>query len=217
MPKLPPKVRNLEGNVYGHLTAQKFIELGTEGAVWECLCACGNRTKVRASDLKSGNTKSCGCQRLRFIGDSTAKHGATRGLHHKEYPKTYKIWRGILNRCYTPSCSSYHNYGGRGIKVCDEWRDSYEAFARDMGECPDGHSVERLDVNGDYSPDNCVWIPLKDQARNRRASVVVELDGERMLQADAARRLGVHPATICMWRKGRREKPKHINLIFPRS
>lgn len=215
MNKLPAKVRDLKGKRYGRLTVQKFLWLQRDGAVWQCECSCGSVTTVRAGDLKSGNTKSCGCQRIEISREINLKHGITSGLKHNEYPKTYKIWRGIINRCCTPTCSSFHNYGGRGITVCETWRTSYEAFIADMGECPLGHSIERINVDGNYEPSNCMWIPIKDQARNRRNTVLVILDGKEMIQADAARLLGVKPATIFYWRKGKQKKPDHINLIFP--
>lgn len=217
MNQLPPKVRNLKGQQFGRLTARKFIELKHDGAVWECDCSCGNITTVRAGDLKSKNTKSCGCQRKEVIRKLSTKHGVTSNLSHDQYPKTYKIWRGIVNRCCTPSCSSFHNYGGRGIAVCEAWRNSYEAFISDMGECPVGYSIERIDVNGNYEPSNCTWIPLQDQVKNRRNTVLVLLDGKEMLQAEAARVLGVNPSTIFYWRKGKQKKPSHIDLVFLQS
>jgi hypothetical protein len=214
MNPLPPKVKNLKGNVFGRLTIQEFVRLSHDGALWKCACACGNETTVKAGDLKSGNTKSCGCQRSEVIRKANLKHGITCGLKHNEYPKTYKIWRSIVNRCCTSSSSSFHDYGGRGITVCEAWRSSYEAFIGDMGECPAGYSIERIDVNGNYEPNNCTWIPLQDQVKNRRNTVLVLLDGKEMLQAEAARELGVNPSTIFYWRKGKQKKPSHIDLVF---
>ena len=214
MNQLPPKVRNLKGQQFGRLTARKFIELKRDGAVWECECSCGSITTVRAGDLKSGNTKSCGCQRSEVARKLNTKHGVTSNLSHDQYPKTYKIWRGIVNRCCTPSCSSFHNYGGRGILVCEAWRNSYQVFLDDMGECPPGFSIERIDVDGHYEPGNCKWIELEEQGKNRRNTVWVELNGEKMIQADAAKRLGLHPATLCDWHRGRCPKPSHVDLVF---
>lgn len=215
MTKLPPKVKDLKGLCFGQLTVQEFICLKHDGALWKCQCSCGNTATVRAGDLKSGNTKSCGCRRMEALRKASIRHGAACGLKHNEYPRTYKIWRAIINRCCTSTCSSFRNYGGRGITVCETWRNSYETFIADMGECPSGHSIERIDVNGNYEPSNCMWIPIKDQVRNRRNTVLVVLDGKEMIQADAARLLGVKPATVFYWRKGKQKKPDHINLIFP--
>lgn len=214
MTMLPPKVKDLKGNTYGRLTVQEFLRLSRDGALWDCVCICGNTKIIKAGDLKSGNTQSCGCQRSEAIKKLNMTHGVTSNLKHNQYPKTYKIWRGIINRCCTTSCSSFRDYGGRGISVCETWRNSYQAFLDDMGECPPGFSIERLDVNGHYEPGNCKWIELTKQVKNRRNTVWVELNGEKMIQADAAKCLGVHPATLCDWHKGRCAKPPHIDLVF---
>lgn len=212
---LPPKVKDLTGVAFNELTVKSFEELiKGKGAVWLCECQCGALTKVFAGDLKSGNTKSCGCRRKRLNKERSTRHSQTSGLSHKDYPRVYKIWRSMLNRCYTPSSSCYQNYGGRGVTVCDEWRHDFDRFYFDMGEPPEGWSLERVDVNKGYSKENCKWIPFSLQAQNRRDSVRVLLNGEEMVQAEAARRLGRHPSTLIDWRKGRTRKPSHINLIF---
>ena len=212
--ELPPKVKNLHGLVFHELKVQTFVRLEKTGAIWSCKCTCGKEVEVRASDLKSGNTKSCGCRRSRVAGIKSLKHGQTSKKHHTEYSKIYKTWRSMLNRCHTISSSSYLNYGGRGITVCDEWRESFEAFYKDMGEPPEQYTLERVDVNRGYEKNNCKWIPISDQVKNKRNTVRVILSGEKMIQADAARRLGIHPSNLCDWHKGRTKMPAHIDLVF---
>ena len=105
----------------------------------------------------------------------------------------YASYRGMIGRCYTKSNSEYKRYGNRGIKVCDRWLgpDGFNNFLSDMGERPDGYSIERIDINSDYCPENCKWIPDKDQSKNTRNTVWYLIGGEKLCQADAARKLGV--------------------------
>ena len=211
---LPPKVRDLTGQTFCELTVVNFIALGKYGAHWRCLCTCGTFVEVRAGDLKSGNTTSCGCRKRKILSEKAMKHGEAAGKHHTQYSRAYKIWRGMIQRCYSSSCKAFPNYGGRGILVCDKWRNNYQAFVSDMGNPPEGGTLERIDVHAGYSKDNCKWIPLVEQARNRQNTVRVVLNGEEMIQADAARKLNINPATLFAWRKGRRPKPGHIDLTF---
>jgi hypothetical protein len=212
--KLPPKVRNLHGLVFHELEVQAFVQLGKQGAVWTCKCQCGNLVNVYAGDLKTGNTKSCGCRRRRVTREKSLTHGQAAGKNQANYTKIYKTWRSMLNRCHTASSSSYPDYGGRGITVCNEWRKSFEVFYKDMGEPPSNGSLERIDVNSGYSKANCKWILLSEQANNKRNTVHVLLNGEKMIQAEAARRLNLHPSILCNWRKKGSRIPDHVNLTF---
>lgn len=109
---------------------------------------------------------------------------------------TYYVWRSMRSRCLHPSNRSYKHYGGRGIKVCDRWLNNYDAFFEDMGECPKGLSLERIDVNGDYSPENCRWATLKEQANNRRNNTPITFNGETMNAAQWAEKLGIGKDTL---------------------
>lgn len=122
-----------------------------------CECICGKIKRVDYYNIRKGSSLGCGCNRK------------NRQTHGKSNSPEYRIYRAMINRCNLPSQNSYENYGGRGIKVCDRWMDSFENFYDDMGERPTkDHSIERLDVNGDYGPLNCVWVTIEKQCRNRR-------------------------------------------------
>jgi hypothetical protein len=143
---------DLIGKRFGRLVVTAY-----EGdAKWSCTCDCGTRVDVRGERLRGGNTKSCGCLRkIRAI-----KHGM-RGS------REYNSWRGMKDRCTNPNHVFYKYYGGRGITICEEWL-SFEGFFVDMGTCPPGCSLDRIDPNRNYEPANCRWAPKKLQAQNQR-------------------------------------------------
>jgi hypothetical protein len=126
-------------------------------------CCCGKEFEALESNVKKGNTKSCGCLRpLRRF----KTHGMTG-------TKVYRAWRSILRRCYNPNSIQFKDWGGRGIKVCERWRHSFENFLADMGEPPTAkHSIDRIDVDGNYTPENCRWATYKEQAQNVRRKLV---------------------------------------------
>lgn len=154
---------------YGRLTVlERDLKSPYKGTYWKCKCDCGCLTSVKSGNLKNGLVKSCGC----------LKH-ESHNTHHKSDTKLYKIWRGMLNRCYNQKTKSYKNYGGRGIIICDNWKNSFEAFynwAINNGYC-EGLSIERINNNKNYCPENCKWIPLGEQARNRRKNYSFTISG----------------------------------------
>lgn len=153
---------------------------------WLCLCECGNERVVHEQSLTGGGSQSCGCLSKEMTAARRRKHGHTTG--RKPSP-TYRSWSEMLARCDNPNSGIYEYYGGRGIKVCDRWR-SFENFLSDMGERPARrglrYSIERIDNDGNYEPGNCRWATRKEQARNRRSTRVVIVNGSQMSLAEAA-------------------------------
>ena len=139
--------------------------------VWRFLCDCGRETFARAGDVQAGDKQSCGCASGAMKGEGGRKkatHGHTRELDGKRArTRTYRIWCAMKTRCTNPNVWNYKYYGGRGIRVCEAWMTSYQQFLADMGECPDGLSIDRIDNDGDYAPGNCRWADQSTQRKNR--------------------------------------------------
>lgn len=139
--------------------------------VWWVQCGCGTCKLVIGTNLNSGAVISCGCENRRRTSDSNRKHGMSKSVE-------FKTWSGIKSRCVNPSDKAYRYYGGRGIKMCDRWANSFETFLSDMGCRPDvTHSIDRVDVNGNYEPGNCRWANRVTQARNTRCNRVILFNG----------------------------------------
>jgi len=155
---------------------------------WICKCDCGNEHITTGGNLKNGDTKSCGCFRKARNTERLTTHGRHR-------TRTYNIWAGMKTRCFNKNTTDYAYYGGRGITVCDEWL-KFDAFYDDMGECPDGFTLEREDNDGDYTPDNCKWVSRATQNKNTRSTVFITHDGETLCLVDWAHKLGVKPRTL---------------------
>ena len=175
------------GITYGRLTViEKSSERGSSGNVkWFCLCDCGNKCLVSGSSLKSGSTKSCGCLFL----DVAASKGRAKKVHGMTNTKIYSIWSNMRNRCLNPAYKKYHAYGGRGIKISKDW-DSFEVFFKDMGLQPEGMTLDRIDVNGDYCKENCRWATQKEQQNNRRDNVILEYESKKYTMQQLCEHLG---------------------------
>jgi len=160
--------------------------------MWICQCDCGNQIKVRGYSLRSRHTESCGCYHL----EKAAEAGKQNRKHGKSGTAEYMIWSAVKARCYNSSNTAYEHYGGRGIKVCERWH-KFENFYADMGKRPSPrHSIERVDNNGDYEPDNCHWATQREQVNNRRNNRIVEYDGKSHTVAEWARIKGMNRYTL---------------------
>ena len=147
---------------------------GSQGGaiLWQCVCDCGTRRTVTGVSLRSGETLSCGCLARQVASILATTHGHSR-LGQRN--ATYRSWESMKRRCTNPTTAGFASYGGRGISICPRWLD-FEAFLSDMGERPDGRSLDRINVNGNYEPGNCRWATPTEQARNKRSSVFRDRD-----------------------------------------
>lgn len=168
------KFVDITGQRFGRLVAINAKEKDKYGAyLWTCQCDCGNVIKSYSWDLKNGRTKSCGCFKLDNITAFNYKHGNC-------YTRIYRIWLGMKDRCTNPKNNSYHNYGGRGITICENWKNDFNSFynwAISNGY-NDTLSIERIDVNGNYCPENCKWATISEQNNNTRRSILITYNGE---------------------------------------
>jgi hypothetical protein len=188
--------KDLEGRVFGGLTVVGFggyyERRNRRYARWSCRCECGSIKTIRGSDLTSGRVVSCGCRKAARAKTLNLTHG-------RRASKEYRSWCAMIARCTRPANVSYPGYGGRGITVCQEWRDSFETFVSDVGPAPSPrHSLDRIDANGNYEPGNCRWATMKEQARNTRRNRLLTLNGETLTMAEWAERLGTSPQTLAM-------------------
>lgn len=189
---------DLTGRKFGRLTAMERVGSNkNKRAVWLCKCDCGKTVTVDSYSLKSGNTKSCGCLntdvRSKRMTEMHTKHGESK-------TRLYKIWRSMLSRCMWENPYYYDRYGGRGISICGQWME-YEPF-RDWALSngySDDLSIDRMDVNGNYCPENCRWADRKTQGNNKRNNVFLEYGGGRKTIAQWANETGILPCTI--WRR----------------
>jgi len=155
-----------------------------------CKCECGKETTIRRSDFRKN--KSCGCTRKEANDRTFLKHGHAR----KEFKsKTWMIWCSMIARCSNPNNKQWADYGGRGITVCERWR-KFENFLADIGECPDGLSIERRENNGNYEPSNCYWATRAEQNRNKRSNKVHTVNGVTGCLTDLAAHFGISLQTI---------------------
>jgi hypothetical protein len=179
---------DIVGNRYGRLVVVSYSHADPKNfkAMWLCKCDCGNSKIIMGGSLKQGHTKSCGCFLKEKISQVNTIHGDSQpgSNHYAEY----KCWKGIKARCYSKKTRSYISYGGRGIAVCDRWKDSFENFYADVGNRPSSsHSLDRFpNNNGDYEPGNVRWATASQQARNKRTNLKVEFHGQKRLICELA-------------------------------
>jgi hypothetical protein len=179
-------IKNELGNSFGRLTVIDRAENYSDGSArWLCQCSCGNTTIQTGTVLRGGAVISCGC----YIKEIKTKHQLC-------FTKEYKSWQSAKDRCYRPKHDSYHRYGGRGITMCERWKNDFSAFFEDMGERPAGKSLERIDNNLGYYKENCKWADRFEQCNNRRSSHFVTYDGVTKTVSQWARDLNITPQAV---------------------
>lgn len=178
-----PKLRDITGMRFGNLIALRY-----ERPKWVCVCDCGTETTANANHLLQRKKKSCGCIRKSVIG----------GLHNHGMSghRLAHVYEGMISRCYNPKHPAYARYGGRGIVVCERWLGHPENFIQDMGACPDGMTLDRINNDGNYDPNNCRWATRLQQGSNQRSNVFIEAFGQRQTIANWARQIGISSTAL---------------------
>ena len=155
-----------------------------------CKCVCGRVKLVGSYELLNGESKSCGCLHKEVVGKINYKHGL---FINRKIPREYDIYKQMRQRCYNKNHISYKNYGGRGIKVCNRWKESFLNFLEDMGPRPGNkYSIERKNNNDNYTPNNCIWALRSTQNKNRRNNFIIVYKGKKYILMDLAKKLGIH-------------------------
>ena len=190
------KFVDITGNKYNRLLV--FERIGTDkngNATYLCLCDCGNWTEANANELKNNHKKSCGC----LHNEINSEFGKRKShfIHGESKTNLHKIWQGMIQRCHNPKNPAYSYYGGRGIFVCPEWHD-YTIFSKWAHDnCyVDGLSIERIDNDLEYSPDNCKWIPRSEQSKNRRSVLKYEYNGATKTLREWGEEVGIKPKIL---------------------
>lgn len=202
---MPPKKESI-GHRFGKLIVIEEVYEKNKRRKVKCICDCGNETITDPRFLFIGHTKSCGCYQKEIVAKICKEKNTTHGMSNTD---EYNIWCHMKARCYNKKNKKYKDYGGRGIKVCQSWKNSFDIFLRDMGKKPTKyHSIDRIDVNGDYCKDNCKWSTNAEQALNKRKHRFVYYYGEKMPLAKACKLLGVnYRSALYRLNKGKDWKP----------
>lgn len=197
------KITDISGNIYGRLKVDSFAEMrrsacGHTSSYWNCTCECGNKIVVSRSYLTSGNVRSCGCLKAELNTQKWTKHG-------KSNTRIYKIYEMMKDRCFNPKSNAYRYYGGKGIEVCNDWLgesgfDNFYNWSLENGYS-DELTIDRINPNRNYSPDNCRWIPFPEQARNKTNCHYIMYNGEISTLSELSRKLHIDRGTIRKYEK----------------
>lgn len=208
---------NLIGQKFNRLAVIEMAEShispkGAKERQWLCKCDCGNFVVVKTAHLRSGHTKSCGClaNETRIKNGMKEKHGLTFGEDGKPI-RLYRIWTCIKTRCFNRKDKHFPDYGGRGISVCEEWKNNFKAFYKwaITNGYSDNLTIDRIDVNGNYEPTNCRWATPKEQTDNRRNAIFLTFKGETKSLLEWSKITGIKYQTL-YWRYKTGKKPEEI-------
>ena len=176
---------DIAGQRFGRLVALNLAPTLKPGRIWRCVCDCGAVVMTTVGRLRAGNTKSCGC-----LQKAKAREARLRGARHNmSATPTYNSWKSMVARCTNPLATDFHLYGGRGVGICAEWL-RFDGFFADMGNRPEGKTLDRINPSGNYEAENCRWATPAEQAANKRTNLLVTYQGETACVSEWARRLG---------------------------
>ena len=194
----------------GRLTVVEYVGANKGHSLWKCKCDCGNETVTTTMHLRSNQTRSCGCLLKEYYENkpmsATEKTRAANTTHGCTHDRLFRIWTSMRSRCRNAKTPEYKWYGAKGVKVCKEWDENYLAFkqwayANGYDDTAKMHycSIDRIDPDGDYCPENCRWADIQTQASNKTNVRLIEYNGEKCSISEWARRYGIHPDTL-RWR-----------------
>lgn len=181
------------GKKFGRLTVVEYVGKDkNKKSMFLCECDCGKSKVVKRNNLVTGTTKSCGCIKVELLKNKSKKY--SKNTHEK----LYNTWTGMKQRCYNSNAERYPIYGARGIEICDEWKNSFVDFAEWAlsNGYQEGLSIDRIDPNGNYEPSNCRWATIDEQSNNKRSSIKLVVDNQKMTVAELSKKLGVPYSTM---------------------
>jgi hypothetical protein len=181
------RVKDLKGIKFNHLTVLSIAGKDKYGDYkWLCKCDCGLTKEIKGGNLRGGYSKCC----------SHSCPFSTATKHLMSGTPEFVSWCSMNARCYNTKTNRYENYGGRGIKVCDRWKNSFKNFYKDMGKRPKGFTLDRIDPNGDYTPENCRWATYKEQAKNRKSTYYITFNNQTLTKVEWAKKLNIKYSTL---------------------
>lgn len=184
-----PRFVDLTGQTFHYLTAIEYLGQKGNKSHWLCECKCGNRKSFARDKLMTGDTKSCGCY-AKELPHSQLTHGCSG-------TPEYYAWLNAKDRCYNPNYKFFHRYGGRGIRVHEQWINDFQSFIDHIGPRPSKeYSLDRIDNDGDYEPGNVHWVTQDKQSRNRSTNVEITINGHTRCMAEWCQIYGIHKATV---------------------
>lgn len=190
------KFKDLTGQKIGKLTVEKKIE-GSKPTKWLCKCDCGNYKEIFGSNLTRNHTTSCGCLAIKKRSERMKKNNPGK-IHNLYHTRLHTIWTAMKQRCYSTSHIHYKNYGGRGITICEEWLDkengmlNFYNWAMANGY-KENLTIDRIDVNGNYKPNNCRWITMQEQQNNKRNNYIIKYNNKEYTMTNLARKYNINP------------------------